>query len=93
MTLAIQQSLKDDALTAPMTRLFLWFEVLRRTVYYKPNKIGAEQPIGFHQNPSFVTTTSRILAYFRLNDAPTNLNVIAELAGHNTLRPNENELQ
>ena len=38
MILHIQQGLKDDGFTVPMTRLCRWFEVPRRTVYYKPVK-------------------------------------------------------
>jgi len=38
MILHIQQSLKEDGFTVPMTKLCRWFEVPRRTVYYKPVK-------------------------------------------------------
>jgi putative transposase len=38
MILHIQQGLKEDGFTVPMTKLCHRFEVLRRTVYYKPVK-------------------------------------------------------
>jgi len=38
MILHIQQGLKEDGFTVPMTKLCRWFEVPRRTVYYKPVK-------------------------------------------------------
>ena len=38
MILHIQQGLKEDGLTVPMTKLCRRFEVSRRTVYYKPVK-------------------------------------------------------
>jgi hypothetical protein len=38
MILHIQQGLKEDGFTVPMTKLCRWFDVPRRTVYYKPVK-------------------------------------------------------
>jgi putative transposase len=38
MILHIQQGLKKDGFTVPMAKLCRWFEVPRRTVYYKPVK-------------------------------------------------------
>ena len=38
MALHIQQGLKEDGFTVPMTKLCRWFEVPRRTVYYRPVK-------------------------------------------------------
>ncbi len=38
MVLQIQQGLKEDGFTVPMTKLCRWFDVPRRTVYYKPTK-------------------------------------------------------
>ena len=42
MILQIQRGLKEDGFTVPMTKLCRWFDVPRRTVYYKPVKIEAE---------------------------------------------------
>jgi hypothetical protein len=39
MILHIQQGLKADGFSVPMTKLCRWFEVPRRTVYYKPVKL------------------------------------------------------
>ena len=38
MILHIQQGLKEDGFTVSMTKLCRWFEVPRRTVYYRPVK-------------------------------------------------------
>jgi len=38
MILHIQQGLKENGFTVPMTKLCRWFDVPRRTVYYKPVK-------------------------------------------------------
>jgi putative transposase len=38
MILQIQRGLRDDGFTVPMTKLCRWFDVPRRTVYYKPVK-------------------------------------------------------
>ncbi len=36
--LSVQQGLKDEGVTVPMTKLCQWFGVARRTTYYKPTK-------------------------------------------------------
>jgi putative transposase len=38
MILQIQRGLREDGSTVPMTKLCRWFDVPRRTVYYKPVK-------------------------------------------------------
>ena len=38
MILQIQRGLKEDGFTVPMTKLCRWFDVPRRTVYYRPVK-------------------------------------------------------
>jgi putative transposase len=38
MILQIQRGLKEDGISVPITKLCAWFEVPRRTVYYKPVK-------------------------------------------------------
>ena len=38
MILQIQRGLREDGFTVPMTKLCRWFDVPRRTVYYKPFK-------------------------------------------------------
>jgi len=38
MFLQIQQGLREDGDSVPMTKLCRWFGVPRRTVYYKPVK-------------------------------------------------------
>ena len=38
MILQIQRGLREDGFTVPMTKLCRWFDVPRRTVYYKPVK-------------------------------------------------------
>jgi putative transposase len=38
MILQIQQGLREDGYSVPMTKLCRWFEVPRRTVYYRPVK-------------------------------------------------------
>jgi putative transposase len=34
----VKQGLEDEGVKIPMTRLCQWFEVPRRSVYYKPTK-------------------------------------------------------
>ena len=59
--LSVQQGLKDEGVTVPMTKLCQWFGVARRTTYYKPTKgpakVNAElaQPIKemIEAEPSF----------------------------------------
>jgi putative transposase len=38
MILQIQRGLREDGFTVPMTKLCRWFDVSRRTGYYKPVK-------------------------------------------------------
>ena len=38
MILSIQQGLKDDGCEVSISKLCRWFEVPRRTVYYRPTK-------------------------------------------------------
>ena len=40
--LSVQQGLKDEGVTVPMTKLCQWFGVARRTVYYRPTKSAAK---------------------------------------------------
>ena len=40
--LSVQQGLKDEGVTVPMTKLCRWFGVARRTTYYKPTKRPAK---------------------------------------------------
>jgi len=35
---SVQQGLKDEGFAVPMTKLCRWFEVARRTMYYKPTR-------------------------------------------------------
>lgn len=39
---SVQQGLKDDGFAVPMTKLCRWFEVARRTMYYKPSRAPAK---------------------------------------------------
>jgi len=39
---SVQQGLKDEGFAVPMTKLCRWFEVARRTTYYKPAKAPAK---------------------------------------------------
>ena len=39
---SVQQGLKDEGFAVPMTKLCRWFEVARRTAYYKPIKAPAK---------------------------------------------------
>ena len=36
MIATVKQGLKEDGIQVPMTKLCRWFEVPRRTVYYRP---------------------------------------------------------
>jgi putative transposase len=36
MILQIQRGLKEDGSTVPIAKLYRWFDVPRRTVYYSP---------------------------------------------------------
>ncbi len=39
---SIQQGMKDEGFAVPMTKLCRWFEVARRTTYYKPTRAPAK---------------------------------------------------
>jgi hypothetical protein len=39
---SVQQGLKDEGFAVPMTKLCRWFEVARRTMYYKPTRASAK---------------------------------------------------
>ena len=39
---SVQQGLKNDGFAVPMTKLCRWFEVARRTTYYKPTRAPAK---------------------------------------------------
>ena len=39
---SVQQGLKDEGVAVPMTKLCRWFEVARRTMYYKPARAPAK---------------------------------------------------
>jgi len=61
MIATVKQGLEDDGIKVPMTKLCIWFEVPRRTVYYRPIKSAPkvqerfETPIKamIEQEPSF----------------------------------------
>jgi putative transposase len=61
MIATVKQGLEDDGIKVPMTKLCIWFEVPRRTVYYRPIKSAPkvqerfETPINamIEQEPSF----------------------------------------
>ncbi|MEE9875742.1 MAG: hypothetical protein PBU97_02975 [Stenotrophomonas maltophilia] len=40
--LSVQQGLKKEGFSVPMTKLCRWFEVARRTTYYKPIRVPAK---------------------------------------------------
>ncbi|WP_293716540.1 hypothetical protein [Stenotrophomonas sp. UBA7606] len=39
---SVQQGLKDEGFSVPMTKVCHWFEVARRTTYYKPTRSPAK---------------------------------------------------
>ena len=49
--LSVQQGLRDEGVTVPMTKLCQWFGVARRTTYYKPTK-GRPRSMLSWQSPS-----------------------------------------
>ena len=61
MIQTVKQGLKAEGVKVPMTKLCQWFEVPRRTVYYKPTKSAPkvqerfEKPIKamIEQDPSY----------------------------------------
>jgi putative transposase len=77
MVLQIQRGLRDDGFTVPMTKLCCWFDVPRRTVYYKPVKEKPKvqerlaEPIKkmIEAEPSFDYRTVASLLQFNKNTA------------------------
>lgn len=75
MILGIQQAMKDDGVAVSMSQLCRWFEVPRRTVYYKPTKAAPrvqerfEKPIKemIDQDPSYGYRTVVGLLNFNKN--------------------------
>ena len=75
MILDLQQGLLSDGISVPVTKLCTWFEVPRRTVYYKPVKAPSkidpafEEPIKamIEENPSFGYRTVAWLLGFNKN--------------------------
>ena len=71
----IRQGLKQDGFDVSISKLCLWFEIPRRTVYYKPTKAAAKvqerfvKPIKemIEQNPSFGYRTVAHLLEFNKN--------------------------
>ena len=75
MILGIQQAMKHDGVDVSMSQLCRWFEVPRRTVYYKPTKAAPsvqerfEKPIKemIDQDPSYGYRTVAGLLNFNKN--------------------------
>jgi len=75
MTATVKQGLEEDGIKVPMTKLYRWFEVSRRTVYYQPTKAAPkvqehfEAPISamIEQEPSFGYRTVASLLGFNKN--------------------------
>jgi putative transposase len=75
MILQIQRGLRDDGFTVPMTKLCRWFDVPRRTVYYKPVKAKPKVQDRFagpiklmiEAEPSFGYRTATSLLRFNKN--------------------------
>ncbi len=75
----IQQGMKEDGLTVPMTKLCRWFEAPRRTVYYRPVKSAPKvqerfaEPIKqlIEADPSFGYRTVAGLLRFNKNTKNT----------------------
>lgn len=71
----VQQGLAADGIDVPVTKLCRWFDVPRRTVYYKPTKVRPkidpkfEKPIKtlIEENPSFGYRTVAWLLGFNKN--------------------------
>jgi putative transposase len=71
----IRQGLKQDGFDVSISKLCRWFDIQRRTVYYKPTKAPAKlqerlvQPIKemIEQNPSFGYRTVAYLLEFNKN--------------------------
>jgi len=75
MIATVQQGLEAEGITVPMTKLYRWFEVPRRTMYYQPTKAQPkvqeqlEAPIKamIEQEPSFGYRTVASLLGFSKN--------------------------
>ena len=75
MIATVKQGLEEDGIKVPMTKLCRWFEVPRRTVYYRPTKAAPkvqerfEAPIKamIEQEPSFGYRTVANLLGFNKN--------------------------
>ena len=75
MIATVKQGLEEDGIKVPMTKLCRWFEVPRRTVYYRPTKAAPkvqerfESPIKamIEQEPSFGYRTVANLLGFKKN--------------------------
>ena len=75
MILGIQQAMKEDGVEVSMSQLCRWFEVPRRTVYYRPTKAAPrvqerfEKPIKemIEQDPSYGYRTVAGLLNFNKN--------------------------
>ena len=75
MILGIQQAMKEDGVKVSMSQLCRWFEVPRRTVYYRPTKAAPrvqerfEKPIKemIEQDPSYGYRTVAGLLNFNKN--------------------------
>lgn len=75
MIRSVQQGLLDEGIVVPVTKLCTWFDVPRRTVYYKPTKAAPKlddkfvQPIKalIEEEPSFGYRTVAWLLGFNKN--------------------------
>jgi putative transposase len=75
MILQIQQGLREDGYSVPMTKLCRWFEIPRRTVYYRPVKSAPKVQERFaapikqliEEDPSFGYRTVAGLLRFNKN--------------------------
>jgi len=75
MIATVKQGLEEDGIKVPMTKLCRWFEVPRRTVYYRPTKAAPEVQEQFEspikamieQEPSFGYRTVASLLGFNKN--------------------------
>ena len=75
MIRSVQQGLLDDGIDVPVTKLCAWFDVPRRTVYYKPTKAAPKLDDRFvvpikaliEEEPSFGYRTVAWLLGFNKN--------------------------
>ena len=88
MIRSVRQGLPDDGIQVPVTKLCAWFEVPRRTVYYKPTKAARKLDDRFvtpikaliDEEPSFGYRTVAWLLGF-ISEAP-NATGLSERAEH-----------